>query len=110
MKNKILFLIMLIRAMVLYLRIRYNIFLRHNIAFTYCLHIKGQLFFIFWGFLWSFYFYCLVLVVNPMIISTKCTDLLLCTFKTGHLLLIIMVTDCINQLRKNDDSRTIFNS
>ena len=53
---------MLIRAMVLYLRIRYNIFLRHNIAFTYCLHIKGQLFFL------SFYFYCLVLV-NPMIIS-----------------------------------------
>ena len=103
MKN-ILFLIMLIRAMVLYLRIRYNIFLRHNIAFTYCLHIKGQSFFV-----WSFYFYCLVLV-NPMIISTKCVDLLLCTFKTGHLLLIIMVTDCINQLRKNDDSQTIFNS
>ena len=82
---------MLIRAMVLYLRIRYNIFLRHNIAFTYCLHIKGQLFFLFL----SFYFCCLVLV-NPMIISTKCIDLLLCTFKTGHLLLIMMVTDCIN--------------
>ena len=82
MKN-ILFLIMLIRAMVLYLRIRYNIFLRHNIAFTYCLHIKGEFFFFFW----SFYFYCLVLV-NPMIISTKCIDLLLCTSKTGHLLLI----------------------
>ena len=31
-----------------------------------------------------------------MIISTKCIDLLLCTFKTGHLLLIMMVTDCIN--------------
>ena len=95
---------MLIRAMVLYLRIRYNIFLRHNIAFTYCLHIKGNRFFF-----WSFYFYCLVLV-NTMIISTKCVDLLLCTFKTGHLLLIMMVTDCINQLRKNDDSQTIFNS
>ena len=54
---------MLIRAMVLYLRIRYNIFLRHNIAFTDCLHIKGELFFFL-----SFYFYCLVLV-NPMIIS-----------------------------------------
>ena len=41
MKN-ILFLIMLIWAMVLYLRIRYmyNVFLRHNIAFTYCLHIN----------------------------------------------------------------------
>ena len=105
MKN-ILFLIMLIRAMVLYLRIRYHIFLRHNIAFTYCLHIKGQLFlFLFW----SFYFYCLVLV-NPMIISTKCIDLLLCTSKTRHLLLIMMATDCINQLRKNDDSQTIFNS
>ena len=26
---------------------RYNIFLRHNIAFTFCLHIKGQLFFFF---------------------------------------------------------------
>ena len=94
--------------MVLYLRIRYNIFLRHNIAFTYCLHIKRQSFFV-----WSFYFYCLVLVNdNPMIISTKCVDLLLCTFKTGHLLLslIIMVTDCINQLRKNDDSQTIYNS
>ena len=103
MKN-ILFLIMLIRAMVLYLRIRYHIFPRHNIAFTY-LHIKGQLF----CFFWSFYFYCLVLV-NPMIISTKCIDLLLCTFKTQHLLLLIMVTDCINQLRKNDDSQTIFNS
>ena len=38
------------------------------IAFTYCLHIKGQLFF------WSFYFYCSVLV-NPMIISTICIDL-----------------------------------
>ena len=38
---------MLIRAMVLYLRIRYNIFLKHSIAFTYCLHIKGQLFFLF---------------------------------------------------------------
>ena len=108
MKN-ILFLIMLIRAMVLYLRIRYNIFLRHNIAFTYCLHIQAQLFFVVVVVFWSFYFYCLVLV-NPMIISTKCIDLLLCTFKTGHLLLIIMVTDCINQLRKNDDSQTIFNS
>ena len=106
MKN-ILFLLMLIRAMVLYLRIRYNTFLRHNTAFTYCLHIKGQLFL--FCFFWSFYFYCLVLV-NPMIISTKCIDLLLCTFKTGHLLLIIMVTDCINQLRKNHDSQTIFNS
>ena len=31
-----------------------------------------------------------------MIISTKCIDLLLCTFKIGHLLLIMMVTDCIN--------------
>ena len=31
-----------------------------------------------------------------MIIDTKCIDLLLCTFKTGHLLLIMMVTDCIN--------------
>ena len=82
---------MLIRAMVLYLRIRYNIFLRHNIAFTYCLHIIGQLFFLFL----SCYFYCLVLV-NPMIISTKCIDFLLCTFKIGHLLLIMMVTDCIN--------------
>ena len=82
---------MLIRAMVFYLRIWYNIFLRHNTAFTYCLHIKGQLFFLFL----SFYFYCLVLV-NPMIISTKCIDLLLCTFKTGHLLLIMMVTDYIN--------------
>ena len=41
------FLIMLIRAMVLYLRIRYNIFLKHSIAFTYCLHIKGQLFYLF---------------------------------------------------------------
>ena len=80
MKN-ILFLIMVIRAMVLYLRIRYNTFLRHNIAFTYCLHIKGQLFFFF--FFWSFYFNCLVLV-NPLIISTTgiCIDLLLCTFKT----------------------------
>ena len=107
MKN-ILFLIMLIRAMVLYLKIRYNIFLRHNIAFTYCLHIKGQSFFFFF-FFWSFYFYWLVLI-NPMIISTKCVDLFLCTFKIGHLLLIIMVTDCINQLRKNDDSQTIFNS
>ena len=58
--------------MVLYLRIRYNIFLRHNIAFTYCLHVKGQLLFL------SFYFYCLVLV-NPMLVSTKCVDLLLCT-------------------------------
>ena len=45
-----------------------------------------------------------------MIISTKCIDLLSCTFKTGHPLLIIMVTDCINQLRKNHDSQTIFNS
>ena len=45
-----------------------------------------------------------------MIISTKCIDLLLCTFKTGHLSLIIMVNDCINQLKKNDDSQTIFNS
>ena len=107
MKN-ILFLIMLIKAMVLYLRIRYNIFLRHNIAFTYCIHIKGQLFFFCFFFL-SFYFYCLVLV-NPMLVSTKCISLLLCTFKTGHLLLIIMVTDCINQLRKNDDNQTIFNS
>ena len=89
----------------LYLRIRYNIFPKHNIAFTYCLHIKGQLF-VFFG---LFYFYCLVLI-NPMIISTKCIDLLLCTFKTGHLLLIIMVTDGINQLRKKDDSHTIFNS
>ena len=26
--------------------------------------------------------------------------LLLCSFKTGHLLLIMMVTDCINELRK----------
>ena len=96
MKN-ILFLIMLIRAMVLYLRIRYNTFLRHNIAFTYCLHIKGQLIFLlFFFFFWSFYFNCLVLV-NPMIISIICFDLLLCTFKTGHLLIIIMVTDCINQ-------------
>ena len=103
MKN-VLFLIMLIRAMVLYLRIWYHILLRHNIAFTY-LHIKGQLF---WFFL---VFYCLVLV-NPMIINTKCIDLLLCTFKTRHLLLLtcITVTDCINQLRKNDDSQTIFNS
>ena len=50
------------------------------------------------------------MLVNPMIISTKCIDLLLCTFKTGHLFLLIMVTDCINQLRKNDDSPTIFNS
>ena len=61
----------------LYLRIRYNIFLRHNIAFTYCLHIKGQLFFFFlFFFSVCFYFYCLVLV-NPMIITcrTKCTDL-----------------------------------
>ena len=48
------------------------------------------------------------MLVNPMIISTKCIDLLLCTFKTGHLLLIIMVTDCINQLRKNNYSQTIF--
>ena len=79
----------------LYLRIRYNIFLRHNIAFTYCLDIKGQLFFLFS----SFYFYCLVLV-NPMIISTKCIGLLLCTFKIGHLLLIMMVTDCINRTIK----------
>ena len=59
---------MLIRAMVLYLRIRYNVFLIHNIAFTDCEVIKGQLFF------WSFYFYCSVLV-NPMIISTKYIDL-----------------------------------
>ena len=50
------------------------------------------------------------MLVNPMIVGTKCIDLLLCTFKTRHLLLIIMVTDCINQLRKNDDSQTIFNS
>ena len=42
-----------------------------------------------------------------MIIRTKCIDFLLFTFKTGHLLLIIMVTDCINQLRKNNDSQTI---
>ena len=102
MKN-VLFLIMLIKAMVLYLRIRYNIFLRHNIAYI----LKGNCFFFL--FFLSFYFYCLVLV-NPMKVSTKCIDLLLCTFKTGHLLLIIMVTDCINQLRKNDDSQTIFNS
>ena len=100
---------MLIRAMVLYLRIRYNIFLRHNIAFTYCLYIKGQLFLLFFFLCVCVYFYCLVLV-NPMIISTKCIDLLSCTFKTGHPLLIIMVTDCINQLRKNHDSQTIFNS
>ena len=87
MKN-ILFLIMLIREMVLYLRIRYNISLRYNTALIYCLHIKEQLcFFLFVLFLGSFNFYCLVLV-NPMIISTKCIDLLLCTFKTGHLLLI----------------------
>ena len=84
MKN-ILFLIMLIRAMVLYLEIRYNIFLRHNIAFTYCLHIKGQFFFFFFVFL----FLLLSAGYNPMIISTKCIDLLLCIFKTGHLLLII---------------------
>ena len=45
-----------------------------------------------------------------MIISAKCIDLLLCTFKTGQLLLIIKVTDCINQLRKNNDGQTIFNS
>ena len=45
-----------------------------------------------------------------MIISIIYFDLLLCTSKTGHLLLIIMVTDCINQLRKNDDSQTVFNS
>ena len=50
------------------------------------------------------------MLVNPMIISTKYIDLLLCSFKTGHLLLIIMVTDCINQLRKKDVSQTIFNS
>ena len=73
-----------------------------------CLHIKGQLFLLLF-FFWSFYFYCLVLV-DRMTISTKCIDLLLCTFKTGHLLLIIMVTDCINQLKKNHDSQTIFNS
>ena len=50
------------------------------------------------------------MLVNPIIISTKCIDLLLSTFKTGHLLLIMMITDCINLLRKKDDSRTIFNS
>ena len=42
-----------------------------------------------------------------MIISTKCIDLLLCTFKTGHLLLIMMVTDCINLTikEKKDDNK-----
>ena len=50
------------------------------------------------------------MLINPVIISTKCIDLLLCTFKTGHLLLIMMVTHCINQLRKKDVSQTIFNS
>ena len=68
---------------VLCLRIRYNIFLRHNIAFTYYIFL-----------FFSFYFYCLELV-NPMTNGTKCIDLLLCTFKTGHLLLIMMVTDYI---------------
>ena len=41
-----------------------------------------------------------------MIISIICIDLLLCTFKTWHkhdLLLITMVTDYINQLRKPED-------
>ena len=35
------------------------------------------------------------MLINPMIISTKCIDLLLCTctFKTGHLLLIMMGWD-----------------
>ena len=51
-----------------------------------------------------------LVLINPIIISTECIDLLLCVFKTGHLLLIMMVTDCINQLRKKDDSQTIFNS
>ena len=50
-----------------------------------------------------------------MIISTKYIDPLLCTFKTGHLLLIMMVTDYIIQLRKKYErvalaSQTIFNS
>ena len=42
------------------------------------------------------------MLVNPMIISTKCIDLLLCTFKTRRLLPVMMVTDYINQLRKKD--------
>ena len=55
------------------------------------------------------------MLVNLIIISTKCIDLLLCIFKIGHLLLIMMVTEYINQLRKKDervaaDSQTIFNS
>ena len=50
-----------------------------------------------------------------MIISTKSIDLLLHTFETGHLLLNMMVTDYINQLRKKyervaSDSQTILNS
>ena len=47
-----------------------------------------------------------------MIISIKCIDVLLCTFKTGHLLLIMIVyTEYINQLRKKDSlflSRTTY--
>ena len=75
MKN-ILFLIMLIKAMVLYLRIRYlgityflDIILHLHIAYI----LKGNCFFFF-----VFFFYCLVLV-NPMLVSPKCIDLLLCT-------------------------------
>ena len=35
-----------------------------------------------------------------MLIRAMVLYLLLCTFKTGHLLLIMMVTDYINDLKK----------
>ena len=104
MKN-ILFLDNVNKAIVLFLRITYflDIVLHLHIAYI----LKDNYYYYYFFFI--IIFYCLVLI-NPMIISTKCIDLLLCTFKTGHLLLIMMVTDCINQLRKNDYSQTIFNS